>query len=57
MEKELNSGDDFRKEIERYKKFAALFMRFNTENKILLTQNDSSLFSIDLIIYKIEIVS
>ncbi|NSX83166.1 trigger factor, partial [Wolbachia endosymbiont of Atemnus politus] len=40
VERELNSKDDSYKEAERRVKLAMLFMKFSTEYKISLTQND-----------------
>ncbi|MDG7052924.1 MAG: FKBP-type peptidyl-prolyl cis-trans isomerase, partial [Wolbachia endosymbiont of Alcedoecus sp.] len=40
VERELNSKDDSFKEAERRVKLAMLFMKFSTEHKISLTQND-----------------
>ncbi len=40
VKKELDSGDDSCKEAERRVKLAVLFMKFSTEHKISLTQND-----------------
>ncbi|MGL9732495.1 MAG: trigger factor [Wolbachia sp.] len=40
VEKELNSKDDSCKEAERRVKLAMLFMKFSTEHKISLIQND-----------------
>ncbi|QKX02352.1 trigger factor [Wolbachia endosymbiont of Dirofilaria (Dirofilaria) immitis] len=40
VEKELNFRDDSCKEAERRVKLAVLFMKFSTEHKISLTQND-----------------
>lgn len=40
VERELGSKDDSCKEAERRVKLAMLFMKFSTEHKISLTQND-----------------
>ncbi|MGL9718058.1 MAG: trigger factor [Wolbachia sp.] len=40
VKRELNPEDDSYKEAERRVKLAMLFMKFSTENKISLTQND-----------------